>query len=109
MDPEFDRQTSEIVLRDYLPLPESYVAPRNPTELRLELIWRAVLTMDRIGIEDSYRDLGMDSLAAAAIFALIESEFGVTLPMASLLSAPTIARLAARIDLAPPEARASVE
>jgi acyl carrier protein len=51
----------------------------------------------------------MDSLAAAAIFALIESEFGVTLPMASLLSAPTIARLAARIDLAPPEARASVE
>jgi acyl carrier protein len=107
MDPDPGPQSSEVVLRDYLPLPEPYAAPRTLSEQRLEEIWRLALTMDRVGIHDSYRDLGMDSLTAATIFALIESGLGVTLPISSLLEAPTIAKLAARIDLATPQAPAS--
>lgn len=93
-------QEDTQVLRSQLPLPGPYVAPRTPTEARLAEIWRTVLSMDRVGIEDRYHDLGGDSFLASVIFALIAETFEARVPMASLLSAPTVAELAARIDAA---------
>jgi acyl carrier protein len=87
-----------FVLRQQLPLPRPYVAPRTPTEQRLAEIWRSVLSMDCICIEDGYYDLGGDSFLAARIFTLIEDTFQVAVPMAILVDAPTIAELALKID-----------
>lgn len=88
-----------VIQREQLPmLTRPYRAPRTPSETRLAEIWRAALSLDKVGIEDGYLDLGGDSLIAAAIFAGIEREFGVHLPMVTLVSAPTIADLAAKID-----------
>lgn len=75
-----------------------YVEPRTPTERSLAEIWGAALSLDRVGIEDSYLELGGDSLMAAVIFSQIEAKLGVHLPMVILDSAPTIARLAPKID-----------
>ena len=86
------------IARRLLPLPAPYVAPRTQTERRLAVIWRNVLGMDRVGIEDSYNDLGGDSLIAAVIFARIEDLFGIDVPMATIIRASTIAKLAAEID-----------
>ncbi len=87
-----------LVLRSQLPLPHPYVAPRTPTEQCLAEIWCSALTMDRIGIEDSYVDLGGDSLLATIIFEMIRESFGTLVPMATLATAPTIAALARKID-----------
>ncbi|GAC1305179.1 MAG: hypothetical protein NVSMB10_08850 [Steroidobacteraceae bacterium] len=87
-----------LVARAQLPLPRPYLAPRSPTENKLATIWRTVLSMDCVGVDDAYYDLGGDSLHASMIFALIHETFNVTLPMAVLASAPTIAQLAAVID-----------
>jgi acyl carrier protein len=87
-----------LVLRSQLPLPNPYVAPRTATEQRLAEIWRSVLTMDRIGIEDAYVDLGGDSFLATVIFEMIQDSFGTVVPMATLATAPTIAALARKID-----------
>ncbi|MGA2215457.1 MAG: phosphopantetheine-binding protein [Bryobacteraceae bacterium] len=87
-----------LVLREQLPLPRPYVAPGTPTEQRLAEIWRAVLSMDCVGVEDRYIDLGGDSFLAAAILDKIEETFRFTLPMAVFAEAPTIATLASRID-----------
>jgi len=87
-----------LVHRDQLPLPQEYVAPRTETEGRLAEIWREVLEMDRVGVEDSYQDLGCDSLLAAIIFALIEEKFGLEIPMATLVDAPTVTLLALEVD-----------
>ena len=43
---------------------------------------------------------GGHSLLAAKLYVLIEREFGVDIPIASLFGAPTIASLAALIDRA---------
>ncbi len=75
-----------------------FVAPRTPTERSLAEIWSAALSVDRIGVEDRYLDLGGDSLTAAFIFAKIEETLGVRLPMVTLDSAPSIAALAPKID-----------
>ena len=87
-----------LVLREHLPLPRPYVAPRTPTQQRLADIWCAALGMDRVGIDDRYIDLGGDSFLAVTIFRTIEETFRTTLPLAILAQAPTVAALAARID-----------
>ncbi|HXQ49900.1 MAG TPA: phosphopantetheine-binding protein [Stellaceae bacterium] len=78
--------------------PVAYFPPRTETERRLEGIWREVLNMDRVGIEDDFNDLGGDSFLAAVIFGEIEEIFTITIPMATLLVAPSIARLARKVD-----------
>jgi acyl carrier protein len=87
-----------LVLREQLPLPRPYVAPRTPTERKLAAIWCEVLTMDRIGIEDAYTDLGGDSFLAALVFTMIQDRFAISLPLSILVTSPTIAELAARLD-----------
>jgi acyl carrier protein len=87
-----------VVRREDLMLSSPYAAPRTDTERTLERIWVSALCMDQIGVRDTYRSLGVDSLAAATIFAAIESDLQVKLPMATLLAAPTIAQLALKID-----------
>lgn len=87
-----------LVRREHLPMPKPYAAPRTPTERELARIWREALAMDRVGIEDSYHDLGGDSLAAAAIFAETEAVFRIEIAMATLIDAPTIAEVAQLVD-----------
>jgi acyl carrier protein len=75
-----------------------YVAPRTPTERKLVELWRNVLGVDRVGVTDSYEDLGVDSLLAASIFVEIEETFAIPIPTAALVDAPTIEQLARKID-----------
>jgi acyl carrier protein len=86
-----------LVLREHLPLPQPYTAPRTDDEAVLAEIWRTALSMDCVGVHDSYLDLGGDSFLGAVIFSMIETAFGVKIPMAILVSSPTVAELAARI------------
>jgi acyl carrier protein len=87
-----------LVRREQLPLPRPYLAPRTPTEQQLAEIWRTALSMDRVGVEDRYHDLGGDSFLATAIFRMMEETFRVVIPMSILANAPTIAELASKID-----------
>ncbi len=88
-----------IIRREQLPLlTRPYVEPRTPTERILAQIWREALSVDRIGMDDRYFDLGGDSLVAANIFSQIEAKLGIYLPMTVLDNAPTIAQLAPQVD-----------
>jgi len=89
---------SGLVRRELLPLPGRYVAPRTSTELKLAQIWARVLSMDRVGVEDRYQDLGGDSFLARVIFGEAESTFQLDIPLKLLQEAGTIALLAARVD-----------
>lgn len=72
--------------------------PETLLETRLCTIWSEVLGVSDIGVgDDYYADLGGTSLQAVAVFARIERELGMRLPLATLLEAPTIAQLALRI------------
>src|SRR5690242_8661239 len=53
-----------------------------------------VLGHDRINVVDDFFDLGGDSLRAAELFARIETEYGVRLPLSSLFPDSTIERQA---------------
>jgi acyl-CoA synthetase (AMP-forming)/AMP-acid ligase II/pimeloyl-ACP methyl ester carboxylesterase/acyl carrier protein len=74
-----------------------FVAPRTETERRLVEIFRGVFSLDRVGVKDSFFDLGGYSLMAVRLFGEIEKEFGVKLPLVSLYQHPTVEGMAERI------------
>jgi thioesterase domain-containing protein len=85
--------------RAALPAPEpassaARVEPRNAAEEALAGIWRAVLGLGEVGVRDDFFEAGGDSLLAASMFARIRRRFGKDLPVATILEAPTIERLA---------------
>jgi acyl carrier protein len=92
-------QEVKLIRRAQFPLRSPYLAPRTETETRLAEIWRVALGMDCVGVEDSYHDLGGDSVLAAVIFAEIEESFRIRIPMATLVEAPTVAELACAVEL----------
>jgi amino acid adenylation domain-containing protein len=71
--------------------------PRDAIEARLVEIWEDVLSVRPIGVADDFFQLGGHSLLAVQMFARLREGLGVTLPLATLFQAPTIAGLAACI------------
>ncbi len=69
-------------------------SPRGPLEVRIARLFEDVLGLERIGIDESFFDLGGDSLAAAEVCAQLGAETGRNLPAATLLRAPTVEELA---------------
>jgi acetoacetyl-CoA synthetase len=61
-------------------------------------IWERVLRRPSIGVEDSFFDLGGDSLLAVELFSEIERVCGRELAPVTIYCAPTIASLAAVLD-----------
>jgi thioesterase domain-containing protein/acyl carrier protein len=70
------------------------VVARNSTEEELTRIWESVLGVVPVGIQDDFTDLGGTSISAVRMASRIEKSFGVSMPLATLLRAPTIALLA---------------
>jgi thioesterase domain-containing protein/acyl carrier protein len=75
------------------------VHPITPTEQTLLDIWRELLGVSSFGVNDDFFELGGTSFLAVRIFAQIERRLSISLPLATLLVAPTIAQLARRLDL----------
>jgi amino acid adenylation domain-containing protein len=78
-----------------------YVAPRTPTEQALKVIWQEILLVEPIGIYDNFFTLGGHSLLGMQLVARINESLQIELPLKYLFQFPTIASLAAQIDLSP--------
>ena len=69
-------------------------APRDDVERTICRLWSEVLRRDPVGIDDDFFDNGGHSLLAAALFARLIEELGVSLPLSVLFEAPTVRQLA---------------
>ncbi|MDU1798785.1 MAG: alpha/beta fold hydrolase, partial [Pseudomonas aeruginosa] len=74
-----------------------YLAPRDDYERTLAGLLGELLDRPRVGIRDSFFDLGGTSLSAMRFMLLIEKRYGVDLPMAALIETPTVEGLAERL------------
>ena len=77
-----------------------FVAPRTPLEERLAAIWREMLRLDRVGVDDHFFTIGGDSLGAVQLVARVSQEFAVEVATVRFLETPTIATMAREIEAA---------
>lgn len=77
---------------------EPYVAPRTLLEQTLAALWADVLRAERVGVNDSFSQLGGDSLLAAALLARAGSEFQIGPDALVFDEVPTVAEMAQRIE-----------
>jgi acyl-CoA synthetase (AMP-forming)/AMP-acid ligase II/acyl carrier protein len=68
-----------------------YVAPQTTTEEQLADIWREVLAVNRVGVEDNFFSLGGHSLLATQVVSRARTAFGIQMPLDDLFTTPTIA------------------
>jgi acyl transferase domain-containing protein/acyl carrier protein len=86
---------NSIVARLYArpKLQQEYIAPRNEIEQKLAELWRQTLHIDRVGVHDSFFQLGGDSVLGAQILALAQKKFGIRINPQDAFKAFTIERL----------------
>ncbi|MFI6321620.1 amino acid adenylation domain-containing protein [Nonomuraea sp. NPDC050556] len=73
-----------------------YDEPRDQVERTLADIWIRILGLPRVGIHESFFDLGGDSLSAIRILASAAADLGREVEVAAIFDNPTIAELARR-------------
>ncbi len=86
-----------------LPAPEysagSHRAPVGVVEEILAGIYADVLGLERAGADDSFFDLGGDSISAMRLIAAINAALDTDLAVRAIFEAPTVAQLAPRIGV----------
>jgi acyl-coenzyme A synthetase/AMP-(fatty) acid ligase len=90
--------------RRRLPAPEhpgteaAFVPPSTAAEQVLVRLWSEVLGLERVGVGDSFFDLGGHSLLLPRIQARIREDLGRDVPLLKLIEHPTVAALAAWLE-----------
>ena len=68
-----------------------------PLEARLQALWCEELGLDHVGLDDHFLEIGGNSLQAAVMMVRLEQMTGRSLPLATLLQAPTVRALGAAV------------
>ncbi|MGU3587368.1 amino acid adenylation domain-containing protein, partial [Rhodococcus sp. C26F] len=90
--------------RRALPVPrididaDRFREPATESERIVAQVWAEVLGIERVGADDSFFDLGGNSLVATRVVARINEATGASLAIRGLFEDPTVAGLAARVD-----------
>jgi aspartate racemase len=74
------------------------IRPLTRLEVQLMAIWEQVLDVTGVGVDESFFDLGGNSLMAVRMFSQLRRAVGRELPISALFAAPTIGRLAALVE-----------
>ncbi|MBV9792207.1 MAG: FkbM family methyltransferase, partial [Chloroflexi bacterium] len=73
----------------------AYVAPQSEAEQAIAGIWRDVLQLERVGIEDNFFDVGGHSLLMVQVQTRLQAHFNRVIPLITLFKYTTISTLAA--------------
>jgi methionyl-tRNA formyltransferase/acyl carrier protein len=70
----------------------------TPTEKALAELWRCILGLDRVGVEDNFFDSGGHSLLATRLISQIHERFGIEVPLRTFFECQTFGKLVEAID-----------
>ena len=76
----------------------AFVAPGSETEKRICTIWREMLGIEEVGVNDSFFDLGGHSLLAVRVMTRVNEALGTEIPVARLYEGLTVAYIARLAD-----------
>jgi amino acid adenylation domain-containing protein/thioester reductase-like protein len=76
------------------------IAPRNQIEDALASIWKELLGLPKIDVNESFLELGGHSILAIQLLSRVFAAYRVNVPFRAFFEAPTVAELAALVDSA---------
>src|SRR5690606_37479874 len=91
---KIDRKALPEPDQSHLIIQNQFTPPQSALESRLADIWSAALKVERVGIHDTFFDLGGHSLLLAQVQGQIEQGLETAIPIVKLFQYPTIASLA---------------
>lgn len=91
---KLDRQALPDPGPDAVATEAPFVGPRGLVEQAIVHIWSRVLGVARIGVDDSFFDLGGHSLGAGQIIARVAESLGVDVGFREFFEEPTVAHMA---------------
>lgn len=92
------RQSQPLVPRPALDVP--YIAPRSAIEQKIADIWRELLGIEQIGVNDDFFQLGGHSLIGTQLMLNLRKTFQLDFPLVLIFEASTVATLAQEVELA---------
>ena len=99
---EFPLTSSGKIDRKALPAPvfaaTPFRAPQTQTEEILAGMFAQVLGLERVGVDESFFDLGGDSLSAMRVIAAINTALDAGLAVRTLFDAPSVRSLSQQLD-----------
>lgn len=103
---EFPLTPNSKIDRKALPRPEGkrpvlaqdFIAPHTATEKKLANLWCDLLQLEEVGIDDSFFDLGGNSLTAVRMASHFSTRFGHEISPVKVIQYPTIAKLSRFLD-----------
>lgn len=72
-------------------------APTTPEEIKIAEIWRTLLALNEVGVNESFFDLGGDSISVVQMIAKVRKHFDTPISLREVFKEPTIASLAGHI------------
>jgi NAD(P)-dependent dehydrogenase (short-subunit alcohol dehydrogenase family) len=86
-------ESAAVDTSSYSPRPNlatAYVAPRNEIEAEIARIWQDTLGIQKVGVYDSFFELGGNSLVGVQLIANLKEKWPVQIPVVSLYEGPTV-------------------
>lgn len=75
-----------------------HIAPATDLEVKLSEIWKNLLKVERVGLNDNFFSLGGHSLLATRLFANVEEQLEVHMSAASIFRYPTLGQMAHEVE-----------
>ena len=79
-------------------LQNAFVEPSTPLERQIAAIWQEVMHLDRVGVQDGFKELGGTSLQAVQIHSLLKQRLDVEFSLTSLFALPTIQAITSELS-----------
>jgi len=91
-------QISSVLRQNTNDLSNAKNASLSSTEITLIDIWKDLLQLKKVNIDENFFELGGHSLLATQMTSRVRDSFGLELPLKNVFEAPTIAQLASIIE-----------
>jgi acyl transferase domain-containing protein/acyl carrier protein len=76
--------------RDQLQLETAFLAPQNHLEKRIAGVWKKILKINKIGVNDNFFDIGGNSLSIIRLSSRLKEVFQQEIPVVTLFNYPTV-------------------
>ncbi|CAL7961189.1 Peptide synthetase, non-ribosomal [Gammaproteobacteria bacterium] len=93
-----DKKSLPLKLQEQIPAAENCIYPRNELENKLADIWKELLNLDIISVNDNFFHLGGHSLLITEMLVKIKKQINADFPLHAFLETPNLANLARLIE-----------